>query len=363
MTQPSRAPDIQHAARLDDGPLLPPELPFILLGVPLPAAFLLGHNLLDKSLPVLLRALLKMYLPFIVFGGLFQLLYLFVMPALLKRARGPLLRAAVHTGVMLPVVFLVSLLLFPWLDSIAGYTVDRRNFVVVSLIFSAGCVFPSLAFQRLRLRARSAEHRALVEREAALEAQLQALQARTDPHFLFNSLNTVASLIPENPELAERTLERLADLFRYALESGRVRTVKLQRELTMISDYMELQTARFGERLHVRLEVASGLEDIDVPPLLLQPLVENAILHGTSQRSGGRVEITVRRESDQLIVEVRDDGPGPGRSQHAGAGTGVSGVEQRLRLHYAEAATLSLDPQPGGGCLARLALPIAGPSS
>lgn len=202
----------------------------------------------------------------------------------------------------------------------------------------------------------------LVERKAALEAQLQALQARTDPHFLFNRLNTVASLIPENPELAERTLERLADLFRYALEAGHVRTVKLQRELGMVADYMALQSTRFGDRLQTSLEVAEGLAEIDLPPLLLQPLVENAILHGVAQRRGGSVAVSVRRERDHLIVEVRDDGPGPGASAHIGAGTSVRSVRDRLRLHYDETASLSLAADSGGGCLARLTLPIHGPS-
>lgn len=346
-----------------EGPLLPPELPFILLGVPLPAAYLLGHNLLDSALPWLLRSLLKMYLPFIVFGGLFQLLYRYVMPSLLRHAHTPWARFAVHVAVILPVVAGVSTLLVPWLEPLTERPVERRNFMIISLIFSVATLFPALSLQRLRLRARSAEHRALVERKAALEAQLQALQARTDPHFLFNSLNTVASLIPENPELAERTLERLADLFRYALESSRVRTVKLPRELAMISDYMEVQSARFGDRLHVKLRVANGLDDLDVPPLLLQPLVENAILHGAGQRRGGRIDIDVRRESDCLVMEVRDDGPGPGHSAHAGAGTSISGVVERLRLHYDERASLSLQPQPGGGCLARLAVPIGAPST
>jgi two-component system sensor histidine kinase AlgZ len=343
-----------------EGPILPPELPWILLAVPLPAAYLMGHDLLDKSLPLLLRALLKMYLPFMAFGGTFLLLYAYAMPSVLRRVTTPLARAAVHVAAMLLVVAAVSVPLYPLLFQ-TSHPSGLLGFMIVSTIFSAACIFPAIVVQGLRLRARSAEHRALVERKAALEAQLQALQARTDPHFLFNSLNTVASLIPEDPVLAERTLERLADLFRYALEAGRVRTVRLERELAMVSDYLELQTARFGERLQTRLEVASGLEEVPVPPLLLQPLVENAILHGAARGRGARVDVTVRREHDRLIIEVSDDGPGPGQSVHAGSGTSVRGVEERLRLHYAEAATLSLEARASGGCLAKLALPIAGP--
>jgi two-component system sensor histidine kinase AlgZ len=221
-------------------------------------------------------------------------------------------------------------------------------------------LIPGLTFQRQRVRARRAEHLALVERKAALESQLQALQARTDPHFLFNSLNTVASLIQEDPVLAERTLERLADLFRYALESSRVRTVPLERELSMVADYLALQSARFGERLRTELRVEDDLGAIQVPPLLLQPLVENAIMHGTAQRRGGQIEVTARRERDQLVLEVCDDGPGPGASRHTGAGTAVAGMIERLRLHYEGRGSLVMQPGAGGGCVARLSLPIGG---
>ncbi|HKP59850.1 MAG TPA: histidine kinase [Polyangiales bacterium] len=344
-------------------PLLPPELPWLYLLVPLPAAFLMGHDELARgrlALPALLLALAKMYLPFLVYGGAFQLVYVYVMPRLLRGLTRSWQRIALHAAVMVTLVYVLSLPLTAALSHFETHRMQRVEFLIVSMIFSCAFILPSLAVQRLRARARTAEHIALMERKAALEAQLQALQARTDPHFLFNSLNTVASLIPEDPVLAERSLERLADLFRYALDSSRTRTVRLERELAMVSDYLELQSARFGSRLKTRLDVATDLGDIEVPPLLLQPLVENAILHGTAQRRGGRVEVVVRREQDSLVIEVSDDGPGPGASQHAGAGTALTGLIERLRLHYAERGSVSLLADPRGGCLARLLVPIGG---
>ena len=326
--------------------------------VPLPACYLMGHDLFDKPLPLLLYALLKMYTPFLVFGSVFHLIYRYLMPGALRRLERPWQRTALHAGVICLVTISVGTLLASVIERVSGKAEDPFSFVIISLIFSCSFLLPGLALQRQRVRTQTAEHMALVERKAALEAQLQALQARTDPHFLFNSLNTVASLIPEDPVLAERTLERLADLFRYALESSRLRTVRLERELEMIADYLELQSARFGQRLQTRLEVGAGLGEIEIPPLLLQPLVENAIQHGTAQRRGGRVEIAVRREQDSLVVEVSDDGPGPGASRHTGTGTAVAGVLERLRLHYAGRGTLRLLEAPRGGCLARLALPI-----
>jgi len=333
----------------------------VYLLVPLPATFLVSDNLLDAPSSGLLHALLKMYVPWLVYGAAYHVVYDKLVPRVLPALRRPWQHGLLHAGIVGVVTFGVALALVPALGWLCGEPLEWGEFLIVSLIFSCASLFPSLALQRWRVRAQTAEQKALLERRAALEAQLQALQARTDPHFLFNSLNTVASLIPEDPDLAERTLERLADLFRYALESSRLRTVRLERELAMVSDYLALQSARFGPRLRTKLDVDVGLGDIEVPPLLLQPLVENAILHGTARRKGGRVEIAVRREEDSLVVEVCDDGPGPGASSHSGAGTAVAGVIERLRLHYDERGSLLLSTQPHGGCLARLALPIGGP--
>lgn len=345
---------------LRDAPLLPPELPWLYLVIPLPAAYLLGHNLLDQPMP-LVALVLKAYVPFLAFGGAFHVLYRTVMPRLLARASSSMARALLHVTALLVVVPVVSLPLIPLLSWWLERDINCPSTIIVSYIFSAACLFPSLAIQRFRIRANQAEHQALLERKAALEAQLYALQARTDPHFLFNSINTVASLIPENPELAERTLERLADLFRYALESGRAKTVTLERELAMTSDYLALQSARFGARLDARLEVEEGLDGVELPPLLLQPLVENAILHGLSNRSTGKVRIDIRRDNDRLLVDVVDDGPGIGQSSHSGSRTGVSGVKERLQLHYGARASLSLESLPGAGSVARMILPIVSP--
>jgi two-component system, LytTR family, sensor histidine kinase AlgZ len=358
MSSTRPAPDAVTEPR--PAPLLPPEMLLLYLVVPLPAAYLRGHDAIGQPLSVWVKGAVSMYLPFIVYGGGFQLVYLYLMPHLLRGLTRTWQRVAVHALVISAGTFVIALGLAPLLEPDPLDSIQFLDFYLVSLIFSCACLIPGLAFQRQRVRARAAEHLALVERKAALEAQLQALQARTDPHFLFNSLNTVASLIQEDPVLAERTLERLADLFRYALESSRVRTVPLERELAMVADYLALQSARFGERLRTELRVEGDLGAIHVPPLLLQPLVENAIMHGTAQRRGGQIEVTARRERDQLILEVCDDGPGPGASRHTGAGTAVAGMIERLRLHYDGRGSLLMQPGARGGCVARLSLPIGG---
>jgi two-component system sensor histidine kinase AlgZ len=241
---------------------------------------------------------------------------------------------------------------------VLGKPSTRTGFAVVCVALSAVFMFPALVVQTLRKRVRASELSAMAAKQAALEAQLAALQARTNPHFFFNSVNTVAALIPDDPVLAERTLERLADLFRYALDSSRTRTVPLAKEIAMVRDYLAIQGARFGSRLRSEVTLDPEAAEVALPPLLLQPLVENAILHGVGERKHGAVAVSARRDADRVVIEVRDDGPGVGASRHHGTGTSVEDLAARIRLHYGERGVLALEDAPAGGCVARLELPV-----
>jgi two-component system sensor histidine kinase AlgZ len=231
------------------------------------------------------------------------------------------------------------------------------------VIITWAFVLPALLVQELRARADKIERAERAQRQLALEAQLQALQARTNPHFFFNSINTVACLIPENPELAERTLERIADIVRYALESSPAREVALARELAIVRDYLEVQAARFGARLRWSVDVAPDAADAQVPPLIVQPLVENAVLHGVASRTeGGEVEIRARRVGDIVRIEVRDNGPGPEGSSHAGTRTSIADLTTRLSLLYGGAGRMTSGTGPGGGYHVCLELPYREPA-
>lgn len=193
------------------------------------------------------------------------------------------------------------------------------------------------------------------------QAQLAALRAQLHPHFLFNALNAVVALVGEDPAAARRVTVRLAALLRATLAATERTTLPLREELELTGRYLEIEQVRFGERLVVDWAVDPGLLDVDVPAFVLQPLVENALVHAVAPRSGGgRVSITAARAEEGLHLTVCDDGPGPREhAPTAGSGTGLRNLRDRLaRLHGARAA-LVLEAVPGGGARARVTLPLA----
>jgi two-component system sensor histidine kinase AlgZ len=205
------------------------------------------------------------------------------------------------------------------------------------------------------LVAREAESRV-----AALRAELSALQARTDPHFLFNSLNAVAALIPTDPGLAELSLERLAVVFRYALYAGRCATVELVDELDAVTAYLEVEALRFGARLRWQLECEPGIDAFRVPPLVLQPLVENAIRHGASGRRGATdVAVSVHRRGDELVLAVEDRGEPVAQPSRDGAGVSLADLRARLALAYNARARLAAGAATLGW-RAEVVLPVEG---
>jgi two-component system sensor histidine kinase AlgZ len=339
-------------------PLLPAGLWLVYVIGPLPVAVAVVNDLWDGDLAHTLRKVASVFIPFAALVVVFHPLYTLAMPALAARVASPTLRGALHLSVVTVVSVVVSVLVLPLHNLVCGSDLPASHFVPTSVVVSYAIMFPAMLVQAQRNRTRRVERQVVEERQAALRAQLGALQARTSPHFLFNSINTVACLITEDPPLAERTLERLADLFRYALDSGRTSRVPLQTELAMVRDYLEIQQARFGDRLQFSLHADPAVLDVPVPPLLLQPLVENAVVHGFGQRPRGRVEVSARREGCSLVLEVRDDGPGPGASSHHGTQTSVRDLGERLRLAFGEGAQLALQHLPQGGCLARVAMPV-----
>jgi two-component system sensor histidine kinase AlgZ len=336
---------------------LPAELVWVYLIAPIPTAPLLVDELFSQPAPQMLRSFLMVSVPFAVFPMAFHWLYRGPIPRLLSRGGLARFEWPIHAlvGTLVPV--LLTPVLRPMMSAIKGVPIPPSRLVIPFIVISWAFLFPGLVIQRLRSRVAQGELRTLEARRLALSAELEALQARTNPHFFFNSINTVASLIPEDPDLAERTLERLADIVRYALDASRLSSVRLEREIEVVRDYLAIQKLRFNGRLHVELDLDPAVMGMEVPPLILQPLVENALLHGLSGRNGGALRLAVRMGDSRIEIHVSDDGPGPDRSNHRGAQSSLRDLRQRMRLLYGEDASLELTRQASGGCVAHLILP------
>jgi signal transduction histidine kinase len=229
-----------------------------------------------------------------------------------------------------------SLVMFLWLGFYFGYHIyDRFNRAEVEQ-------------QRLSLTVK--------------EAELRALKSQVNPHFIFNALNSLRSLIDEDPGRARRAVTQLANLLRYSLQSGQLETVPFAEELEVVKDYLALEQNRFESRLRVRLEIAPETLDLLVPPMLLQTLVENAVKYGIAQEpEGGEIAILARCEAGQLRLQV--DNPGnlarPEDSAAGSTGVGLRNAAERLRLLFGEQARLALTAAAPGRVLAEVVIPRA----
>lgn len=194
------------------------------------------------------------------------------------------------------------------------------------------------------------------------QARLDALRSQLNPHFLFNTLNAVSALVERDPRGVRRMIARLSSLLRYTLEESAQQEVPLTRELDLVSEYVELMQIRFQGKLNVAMHVDDTARGALVPSLILQPLVENAIKHGTSHLVGsvvGEIEIRARRAGDRLHISVTDNGPGPAAERASdGTGVGLSNTTARLRQMYGAAYGVTLHARPEGGTVAEIMMPF-----
>jgi len=225
-----------------------------------------------------------------------------------------------------------------------------KYWVIVGLIHG-------IAYSRLYYR----EQQTAADLRAQLsEAQLDRLKSQLQPHFLFNTLNSIAVLLRDDPERARTMLLRLSDMLRAVVDAGSEQFVPLSRELAFVRQYLDIQQMRFGERLSVALEIQPGTEQQLVPHFLIQPLVENAVQHGiATTEHGGTVAVHTRKHDGELRVEVLDTPHVPAERTHAANGTGVglSNTRQRLAKLYDRAADLTIAPADGGGTRVTVRIP------
>jgi two-component system, LytTR family, sensor kinase len=190
------------------------------------------------------------------------------------------------------------------------------------------------------------------------DARLQLLKMQLHPHFLFNTLNAISELVHEDPATADRMIASLSELLRESLDAGADDQVTLARELQLLDRYVDIQRARFGDRLDVRVEVEQEARAALVPILILQPLVENSIRHGLAARvRAEHVQIRAVRRDDRLILEVADDGIGLGPDGAAREGIGLGNARARLQALYGPDQSVDVLDVGGGGVLVRLTMP------
>ena len=189
-------------------------------------------------------------------------------------------------------------------------------------------------------------------------ARLAALQAQLNPHFLFNSLNTVNVLVRDGAnEAATRVIEQLSEVLRINLSRSRDNEISLDDELALVRQYLAVEQARFSDRLRPEIDVPDALLSAAVPSFALQHLVENAVRHGIARRSdAGRIAVVARHKGNFLELSVADDGPGPAGTR-AASGHGLENTRERLRTLYGQAASLELRALPDLGAVARLRIP------
>ncbi|MBX3028409.1 histidine kinase [bacterium] len=313
----------------------------------------------------------------LVFAALMQVLWQRVMPRFSRLALGR--RIAAQTAVALLAFTALSLalmelrgallsqssLLSPYSGPDVHITIDAETIRRAPLIFAMIPILPVVlicvvGFHQHWWRIVRLQNRQEALRELAVSAQLAALRAQVNPHFLFNSLNSIAQLIVTEPRKAEACVERLAEIYRYLLHRAHTDFVPLAEELSVAESYLEIERARFGDALRVEERIDDRARDLLLPSLILQPLVENAVKHGISPKvGGGRVTIEARIDDGDLRLAVRDTGVGldDQRSifEH---GVGLRNVRERLlRLYGADYAPQVIS-QPGAGTTVTLRIPV-----
>ena len=224
----------------------------------------------------------------------------------------------------------------------------------IAIVFSVVATAFSSTYEGFKARLQTTELQ-LKEREMerekaqklAAEATLSSLESRMHPHFLFNTINSISSLIQEDPARAEKMLGQMADLLRFSLDSGRARLVPLSRELKIVHDYLEIEKARFEDRLRYAIHVGSEFDDVPIPPLSLQTLVENSVKYAVSvTRSGADIVIRAAWADSHAVVTVADNGPGFDAADLP-PGHGLSNLQQRLQSLYGASAQLEIASRMG----------------
>ncbi len=260
-----------------------------------------------------------------------------------------------------------------FLNPLAVFYQGRLLFLLIAVDSILAVVVGLLVYNFERLRDQIEESYAAIAtnrvreerlRELAARSELKALKAQINPHFLFNALNSISALISADPDAAQQTLERLAGIFRGTLLASEKETVPFRKEIELVDAYLDVERARFGRRLNVEQTVDPAALDLPVPPLILQPVVENAVRHGIAPTvEGGTVSIEARVTGDTLSILVTDDGEGTGLielEEMLAGGYGLRNVRDRLATRFGEGEWFRFESSRESGTKVELVLPVAG---
>jgi two-component system LytT family sensor kinase len=244
-----------------------------------------------------------------------------------------------------------------------GWIRPLVSWTFITLPFGVAVYFALVAIEhaiRYFIEARDRDLQLARLSEQLSSARFAALQAQLNPHFLFNTLNTIAVLVRDGDRTAAaRIVEQLSEVLRRTLRPRRTDEVSLDEELELIKQYLAIEQARFPDRLHVEIDVDASLGSAAVPIFAVQHLVENAVRHGVARNPlAGRVRVAARREGDALVITVADDGPGFDVTAAAAPEKhGLANTRERLRTLYQQAASLTLERGPVAGIVATLRVP------
>jgi sensor histidine kinase YesM len=282
-----------------------------------------------------------------------------IAPRLFNRVRFPF-NWTILVAVLVALSAIGSLLALLILAAV-GYVNSRAMFsqwffgplkvsVIITLVFGIFATVIELLQGRLEnatVALRTKERDEADARRLAAEAQLASIESRVQPHFLFNTLNSIAALVHDDPAGAERMTGQLASLLRSALDSTAVPLVPLEQELRVVRAYLDIERVRFGDRLRYDVHLGDGAESAAVPRMALQTLVENSVKYAVSpRREGGSISVTAARENGRVRITVEDDGPGF-NAAHRPEGHGLALLDARLAMLFGDRASMRVDSRAG----------------
>ena len=247
--------------------------------------------------------------------------------------------AIAMAGFLLALAVFTTVGVLPWARYWTNFWGGLRLVTVISVVIGVSVVL----YESMKYR---------LQYEAA-RARLSSLESRLHPHFLFNTLNSISALIPDNPEAAERMTERLAALLRFSLDSTDRPTVPLEQELKIATDYLEIEKTRFGSRLNYSVDVPSELLGAEVPPFSLQTLIENSVKYG-----GREIRVSARNGNGRLVLSVWDSGVGFAKDSPMLPGHGLHNLESRLAVLWGSKARLDFHRENSGTSV-RISLPVS----